>query len=74
MIKKIIKTLDSHVKNILDSVQYSTVQYSTVQYSTVQGKIYLERGCSYLAALLQWKGARHNNYTCSFLLDRGVYL
>ena len=69
MIKKIIKTLDSHVKNILDSVQYSTVQYSTVQ-----GKIYLERGCSYLAALLQWKGARHNNYTCSFLLDRGVYL
>lgn len=64
MIKKIIKTLDSNVKNILDSVQYSTVQ----------GKLYLERGCSYLAALLQWKGARHNNYTCSFLLDRGVYL
>ena len=32
MIKKIIKTLDSNVKNILDSVQYSTVQYSTVQY------------------------------------------
>ncbi len=26
MLKKIIKTLDSNVKNILDSVQYSTGQ------------------------------------------------
>ena len=71
MLKKIIKTLDSNVKNILDSVQYSTVQYSTVQRKRT---LYLERGCSYLAALLQWKGARHNNYTCSFLVNRGAIL
>jgi len=37
MLKKIIKTLDSNVKNILDSVQYSTVQYSTGQNLSREG-------------------------------------
>lgn len=71
MLKKIEK-IKSKVLTMYNAISMLIHTYI----HTYKSMLKIGRRCSYLvtAPLYIWKGARHNYYSCSFLLNRGVSL